>query len=126
MFKNTDDWYRGMDLGNYIGTISVDQKKAFDTVDHDILLQKPDHYGAQELDLILFESYLSDRKQFTRINGADSITQKIYIKVSQGACLSPLLILIFTNDLPYSIKNAEISTYADDASLALQSEKYLS
>ena len=62
LLKNTDDWYSGMDLSKYVGTVFVDQKIAFETVDHSILLQKLDHYGIQELDLKWFESYLSGRK----------------------------------------------------------------
>ena len=71
LIKNTDDWYSGMDLGKYVGTVFVDLKKAFGTVDHSILLQKLYHYEAQDLDLKWFESYLSNRKQFTRIDGVD-------------------------------------------------------
>lgn len=111
-----------MDLGKYVGTVFVDLKKAFDTVDHNILLQKLNHYGVQELDLQWFESYLSNRKQFTRIDGVDSSIQNINTGVPQGSCLGPLLFLVYINDLPYSVKNAKVSIYADDTSLALKSE----
>ena len=122
LLKNTDDWYNGIDLGKFVGTVFVDLKKAFDTVDHNILLQKLNHSGVQGLDLKWFESYLSNRKQFTRIDGIDSSIQKINIGVSQGSCLGPLLFLVYINDLPYSVKNATVSICADDTSLALQSE----
>ena len=122
LLKNTDDWYSGMDLGKYVGTVFVNLKKAFDTVDHNVLLQKLNHYGVQELDLQWFESYLSNRKQFTRIDGVDSSIQNINTGVPQGSCLGPLLFLVYINDLPYSVKNAKVSIYADDTSLALQSE----
>ena len=112
-----------MDLGKYVGTVFVDLKKAFDTVDHNILLQKLNHYGVQEqLDLKWFESYLSNRKQFTRIDGVDSSIQKINIGVPQGSCLGPLLFLVYINDLSYSVKYAKVSIYAAYTSLALQSE----
>ena len=123
LIKNTDDWYSGMDLGKYVGTVFVDLKKAFDTVDHNILLQKLYHYGVQDLDLKWFESYLSNRKQFTRIDGVDSSIQNINIGVPQGSCLGPLLFLIYINDLPYSVKNAKVSMYTDDTSLAFQSDR---
>ena len=122
MLKNTDDWYSEMDLGKYAGTVFVDLKRAFDTVDHSILFQKLNHYGVQGLDLKWFESYLSNSKQFTRIDGVESSTQKINIGVPQGSCLGPLLFLVYINDLPYSVKNAKVSIYADDTSLALQSK----
>ena len=122
LLKNNDDWHSGMDLGKYVGTVFVDLKKAFHTVDHNILLQKLNYHGVQELALKWFEFYLSNRKQFTRIDGVDSSIQKINIGVPQGSCLGPLLLLVYINDLPYSVKNAKASIYADDISLALQSE----
>ena len=86
-------------------------------------MQKLDHYGIQELDLKRFESYSSHRKQFTRIESVDSSIQKINIGVPQGSCLGPLLFLICINDLPYTVKNAKVSMYADHTILALQSDK---
>ena len=66
--------------------------------------------------------YLLNRKQFTRIEGVHSSTQNVNIGVPQGSCLGPLLFLIYINNLPYSVKNAKFSIYADDSNLALQSE----
>ena len=60
---------------------------------------------------------------FTRIDGVDSSIHNINIGVSQGSSLGPLLFLIYLNDLPYSVKNAEVSIYADDTSSAFQSER---
>ena len=111
-----------MDLGKYVRSVFVDLKNAFDTVNH-ILLQKFYHYGVQELDLKWCESYLSNRKQFTKIDGVDSSMQNINFGVPQGSCLGPLLFLFYINYLPYSVKNANVSMYADDTSLELQSDK---
>ena len=106
-----------MDLGRYVGVVFVDLEKAFDTVDH-ILLRKLDFYGVQEHASIWLQSYLSNCKQFTRIDGVDSNVQHINIGAPQGPCLGPLLFLVYIYDLPNSVKNAEVSMYADETSLA--------
>ena len=72
LLKNTDDWYNGLDLGKLVGLVFIDLKKAFDTVDHDILCKKLEYYGIQERQLAWFKSYLAYRKQFPRVNGIDS------------------------------------------------------
>ena len=51
LLKNTDDWYNGLDLGKLVGLVFIDLKKAFDTVDHDILCKKLAHYGVQHREL---------------------------------------------------------------------------
>ena len=63
----TNDWYSGLDLGKYIGVVYVDLKKAFDTVDHEILHHKLAQYCIQSQELISFKSYLSDRSQFIKL-----------------------------------------------------------
>ena len=91
LLKCTDDWYNSLDAGKYVGVISVDLKKAFDTVDHQVLIQQLAHYGIRSSELIWFKSYLSNRSQFTRVSGVDSKVQNIGIGVPQGSCLGPLL-----------------------------------
>ena len=95
----TDDWYSGLDLGKYVGVIFVDLKKAFDAVDHEILIQKLAHYGTLSHELSWFKSYLSKRYQFTRVNGVDSKIQNLDVGVLQSSCLGPLLFLLQINDL---------------------------
>ena len=80
-------------------------KKAFNTVDHNILYLK------------WFESYLSNCKQFTRIDKVSSHIQNINTGVPQGSCLRILIFLICINDLSYSDKNAKVPMYAEDTSL---------
>ena len=116
----TDDWYNSLDAAKYAGVIFVDLKTAFDTVDHQILIQKLAHYGIRSSELIWFKSYLSNRSQFTRVNGVDSKVQNIGIGVPQGSCLGPLLFLLYINDLPKTINNANVYMYADDTSLSYQ------
>ena len=69
LLKMSDDWYNGLDLGKLVGLVFIDLKKAFDTVDHDILCRKLELYGVQQRELSWFKSYLSNRKQFCRVNG---------------------------------------------------------
>ena len=117
LLKCTDDWYSGMDKGHLTGLISIDLKKAFDTVDHKILCQKLEHYGVTGRELSWFNSYLSNRKQYCRINGMDSNIKEIEVGVPQGSCLDPLLFLVYINDLPCIMVNSKVSMYADDTSL---------
>ena len=114
---HTDDWYSGMDEGLLTGLISIDLKKAFDTVDHEILCQKLEHYRVVGKELSWFKSYLSNRKQYCRINGVDSNVNDINVGVPQGSCLGPLLFLLYINDLPCIVKSSKVSMYADDTSI---------
>ena len=121
LLQNTDDWYHGLDLGKLVGLVFIDLKKAFDTVDHDILCKKLEYYGIQQRELAWFKSYLSNRKQFSRVNGVDSSIEEINVGVPQGSCLGLLLFLIYINDLPRAVRNSNVSMYADDTSLCHQS-----
>ena len=77
LLKMSDDWYNGLDLSKRVGLVFIDLKKAFDTVDHDILCKKLELYGVQQRELSWFRSYLSNRKQFCRVNGIDSNVAEI-------------------------------------------------
>ena len=122
LLKNTDDWYNGLDTGNLAGMVFVDLKKAFDTVDHQILCRKLESYGVLHRELAWFGSYLSNRVQYCRVNGVDSQIENIDIGVPQGSCLGPLLFLVYINDLPRAVKNSTTSMYADDTSLCFKSK----
>ena len=82
LLKRTNDLYSGLDVGKYVGVIFIDLKKAFDTVDHQILIQTLAQYGIRFFELVWFKSYLSNRSQFTRVNGVDSKVQNIGIGVT--------------------------------------------
>ena len=97
--------------------IFVDLQKAFDTVNHNILLQKLNHYGIRGLANDWFSSYLSNRTQFVSILGFDSDPKCIKHGVPQGSVLGPLLFLIYINDLNRAIKYSKVYHFADDTNL---------
>ena len=122
LLKTTDEWYNGFDNGYMIGSVFIDLRKAFDTVNQEILCQKLEHYGVDDRNLSWFQSYLSNRKQFCRVNGIDSKTERTEIGVPQGSCLGPLLFLVYINDLPCAVKKSTTSMYADDTTLFFRSK----
>ena len=79
--KCTDDWYNGHDTGQMTGIVLIDLKKAFDTVDHDVLSKKLIFYGVHNRELEWFKSYLPFMKKFTRVNRVDSKVEEIEIGV---------------------------------------------
>ena len=99
LLKNTNDWYSGMDTGNLAGMVFVDLKKAFDTIDHQLLCRKLESYGVLHRELAWFGSYLSNRVQYCRVHGVNSQGEDINIGVPQGSCLGPLLFLVYITDL---------------------------
>ena len=108
---------KALDDGQFACGIFIDLEKAFDTVSHDILLEKLNHYGIRGIANDWFRSYLSDRTQFISINGFNSDYKTVKYGVPQGSVLGPLLFLIFINDLNIAIKNSETFHFADDTCL---------
>ena len=99
-------------------SIFIDLKKAFDTVNHSILIKKLNKYGVRGICSKLFESYLSERKQYTLVNGYKSNCSNINCGVPQGSTLGPLLFLIYINDF-YLASNFTLNLFADDAYLTM-------
>jgi hypothetical protein len=99
--------------GNWCIGIFLDLKKAFDTVQHDILLRKLSKYGINGIALDWFKSYLSDRSQCVDINGNMSEFKCILMSVLQGSSLGPILFLVFINDIFYCT-NLNMCLFADD------------
>ena len=92
-------------------------QKAFDTVDHQILLAKLHHYGIRGVSNDWFKSYLSNRNQYVSINGYESGLAAINCGVPQGSVLGALLFLSYINDLNQAIKFCKVHHFADDTNL---------
>ena len=88
-----------IDNRKYTVGIFLDLSKAFDTVNHKIMLTKLEHYGVRGNSLQWFKSYLSNREQFVQLNRHCSSTKSIVCGVPQGSILGPLLFLLYINDL---------------------------
>ena len=95
----------------------LDYSKAFDLLEHKILLKKLEHYGIRGIALSWFDSYLHDRHQFVTVNGVDSSPKTINYGIPQGSILGPLLFVIYINDLPGISDLAKFILYADDANI---------
>ena len=101
----------------------LDFQKAFDTVNYKILLTKLEHYGIRGIILDWFKSYLTDRKQYVSVNGANSSCLTVNCGVPQGWVLGPLLFLIYINDLPLSSSKLAFYLFADDTNFYCESDK---
>ena len=110
---------RALDNGNFACSIFVDLQKAFDAVDHAILLRKLCHYGIRGLTNKRFESYLPNRKQFVSISGLASAASSIICSVPQWSVLEPLLLLLYINDLHVAIKHCKVHHFADEKNLLI-------
>ena len=121
----TDNIYKNLNIGRNVGTIFIDLKKAFDTVNIKILLDKIQAIGIRGNAFKWLKSYLNDRQQFTIYNNSHSSYKTVSIGVPQGSRLSPILYLIYVNDIKkftndtYSI----ITLFADDTSLTITGDK---
>ena len=110
-----------IDNGKFGCGIFIDLKKAFDTVNHEILLTKLEHCGVRGILLEWFKSYLTGRKQFVSFNGESSDLKDIACGVPQGSVLGPLLFLIYINDLPNVSDKLKFFLFADDTNIYYES-----
>lgn len=112
--KFVNDVASSLDKNLSTGAIFIDLTKAFDLVDHYILLDKLYSIGLSEQSVLWFNSYLHLRRQCVLFNGALSQSVVMERVVPQGSCLGPLLFSIFINDLPQMCSDCQTLMYADD------------
>ena len=114
----TDTLLLNMDRGDINGLLMLDLSKAFDLINHDLLLKKLEIYGLSETTLDWFNSYLWMRKQAVAVNGTISDFLDIARGVPQGSILSPLLFITFMNDLSFEIDDPQkLKMFADDSTI---------
>ena len=113
LIEITDHIKRLLDEKHYVIGLFIDFKKAFDTVDHEILLYKLECYGMRWLVNYFFRSYLTNRRQYTVINGVNSDLRTASGGVPQGSVLGPLFSLLYINYLYRSIGHNAVRLYAE-------------
>ena len=112
-----EKWRISLDKGGFGGAILMDLSKAFDTLNHDLLIAKLHAYGFDKVSLKLIKSYLTNRWQRTKVNNSYSSWTKIIHGVPQGSILGPLFFNIYLNDLLFLTLDTSLCNYADDNTL---------
>ena len=109
-----EKWRKALDKRNLAGALLTDLSKAFDCLNHALLIAKLDAYGFNYSSLALIFNYLSDRKQRTKVNNSFSTWSDIKTGVPQGSILGPLLFNIYLNDIFFFVNENNLTNYADD------------
>ena len=108
---------KAWESGRHCLGVFIDFRKAFDTVDHSILIDKLEHLGVRGLPLELIRSYLTNRKQYVVYGESESLHQVLSVGVPQGSILGPLFFLLYINDLSAASSFFRYILFADDTNL---------
>ena len=123
LLEATNEWLWNIDNDLLNSAIFLDLKNVFVTMDHAILLGKLKLYGVSSQSLTWFRSYISDRKQQTFIDGAQSYFCNITCGIPQGSILGPILFTIYINNLPSCNLFTKPRMYPDDTTLTSAAEE---
>ena len=117
LLKMTEDWRRSLDNRESAMAVAVDLSRAFDSINHNLLLAKLKAYGLSQSAMSLTSSYLLGRKQRVCLHGVGSSYSELRAGLPQGSLLGPLLFNIFINDLNYAVPDVSLRLNADDTTL---------
>ena len=111
-------WQKCLDASDgIVGTLLMELSKAYDCVNHDLIIAKLEAYGVGENSLTLIQNYLSQRQQRVKVGSSLSEWLEIILGIPQGSILGPILFNVFINDLILFIKEIDICNFADDTTL---------
>ena len=122
----TENFKKAIDSNFYTCGVFLDFAKAFDTVNHEILLKKLQAYGIRGTPLNWFSNYVTNRKQYVSLNGTNSSLKTVICGIPQGSTVGPLLFLLYINDIVNSSDKLSFRLFADDTNvLLLKTQKTL-